>query len=61
MELGKQTGIMAAKILKGEIKASETKYEIFKNPNLYINKSTFEKLGIELTEEISQRAVESFE
>lgn len=61
LELGKQTGIMAAKILKGEIKASETKYEIFKNPNLYINKSTFEKLGIELTEEISQRAVESFE
>ena len=34
IELGKQTGLMAAQVLKGEAKASEIKYEIIKGSRI---------------------------
>ncbi|WP_300411118.1 ABC transporter substrate-binding protein [Lagierella sp.] len=60
-DLGRQTGVLAAKVLKKELDPKEAKFETFENPNLYINKASFEKLGIDLTKELEQRAVEVFE
>ena len=60
IELGKQTGHMAAKILKGEAKASEMEYEIIANASLYINLKTASELGYEFDYELLTEAVEQF-
>ena len=44
--LGKQTGKMAAEILKGEKTASEMNYETISEPGLYINTKAAEELSI---------------
>lgn len=51
-ELGKQTGKMAAAVLKGEKKASEMPYEIIEEGSLYVNTAVAELLGISLSEEM---------
>ncbi len=61
IELGKQTGKMAAAVLKGEKKASEMNYETISTPGLYVNTKTAENLGITLDEELVNSAVESFD
>lgn len=60
VELGKQTGRMAAQILKGEKKASEMEYEIIENASLYINLKTASELGYEFDYELLTEAVEKF-
>lgn len=60
IELGKQTGKMAAQVLKGEKKASEMPYETIAESSLYINSKTAEDLGIEVPEELSGSAAEVF-
>ena len=60
-ELGKQTGKMAAKVLKGEAKASEMNYEIIDQPSLYVNFAAAEKIGLELPENYATDAYQSFE
>lgn len=60
VELGRQTGKMAAQVLKGEKKASELPYETIEEASLYINEKTAENLGIELPSELKDSAVESF-
>ncbi|MDO5377796.1 MAG: ABC transporter substrate-binding protein [Clostridia bacterium] len=57
--LGRQTGLMAAKVLKGEAKASELPYEIITEPGLYVNSEVLEKFGVTLSEELAARAVEA--
>lgn len=52
LELGKITGKMAAKILKGEATASEIPYESIKGFNCYINKNAAKSLNIELSQQI---------
>ena len=59
--LGKQTGEMAAKILKGEAEASEMPYETITEPGFYVNMKVAENLGITVPDELSQSAVESFD
>ena len=59
VSLGKQTGKMAAKILKGEVKASEMPFETIEEPNLYINSKVAKDLGIELPEDLLDRATEN--
>ena len=54
--LGRQTGLMAAKVLKGEAKASEIPYEIITEPGLYVNTDALAKFGIVLSDELSARA-----
>ncbi len=49
--LGKETGLMAAKILKGEAKASETAVKVIKESTPIANKKTLEALNIEIPEE----------
>jgi len=61
LELGKQTGRMAAKVLKGEKKASEIPFETIEESNLYINKQVAEKLNISLIESFISKARETFD
>ncbi len=60
INLGKETGKMAAKILKGEEKAEEMSYKIFEESSLYINEKAAENLKIEFSEELKNRAEEIF-
>ena len=55
--LGRQTGLMAAKVLKGEAKASEIAYEIITEPGLYVNNAVLEQFGVILSEELAARAI----
>jgi len=57
--LGKQTGLMAAKVLKGEAKASEIAYEIITEPGLYVNSKVLKQFKIELPAELAERAIEA--
>ena len=59
--LGKQTGKMAAQVLKGEKKASELSYEIITEPGFYVNAKVAENLEITVPAELSDNAVESFD
>lgn len=59
--LGKQTGKMAAQVLKGEKKASELNFEIISEPGFYVNMKVAENLGITVPEDLKESAVESFE
>lgn len=60
VELGKQTGKMAAQVLKGEKEASEMQYEIITEPGFYVNTKVAENLGITVPDELLDSAVESF-
>ena len=57
--LGRQTGLMAAKVLTGEAKASEIPYEIITEPQLYVNSEALAKFGIVLSDELAARAIEA--
>ena len=56
--LGRQTGLMAAKVLKGEEKASEIPYEIITEPGLYVNARVMKQFGVKLPDELAARANE---
>ena len=58
-ELGRQTGQMAAKILKGEAKASDMPYETITEYGIYVNSEALDNFGISLPDDIAQRAVEA--
>ncbi len=58
--LGKQTGKMAAQVLKGEKKAEELSYETITEPGFYVNTKVAENLGVTVPQELSDSAVESF-
>ncbi len=59
--LGKQTGAMAAQVLKGEKKASELNFETIEEAELYYNSAVAEELGLTIAEEITSQAVETFD
>lgn len=46
MGLGKQTGLMAAKILKGEATAEEMPYETVTDCEYYVNGEAMSALGL---------------
>jgi len=54
-KLGLQTGIIIAKILKGE-KPANIPVETLKDLDLYINESTAQKLGIKIDPELLKSA-----
>lgn len=60
-ELGKQTGHMAAKVLKGEAKASEMNYEVITEPSLYINTVAADKVNLVLDDDFVASAYEKFD
>lgn len=59
IDLGIQTGKMAAKILKGEAKASDLPYETIEASELYVNYEVMESLNLELPEELAERALDA--
>lgn len=61
IELGKQTGHMAAKILKGEAKASDMDFEVIKGASFYGNNEVAKNLGITFPEELTGSAAEMFD
>ena len=59
--LGKQTGKMAAKVLKGEKKASEMPFETITEAGLYLNTKVAENLGITVEDDLQNSAVETYD
>ena len=59
--LGKQTGKMAAKVLKGEAKASEQNFETITEPGFYVNNKVAENIGITVPDDLANNAIESFD
>lgn len=59
--LGEQTGKMAAKVLKGEKKASEMNFEIIEEAAFYGNNKVAENLGITIPESLSSTAAGMFD
>lgn len=57
--LGRQTGLMAARILLGEARADEIPYEVVTEPSLYVNFEALERFGLSLPEELAARATEA--
>ncbi len=60
-ELGKQTGHMAAKVLKGESKAADMNYEVITEPSLYVNTAAADKVGLTLADDFVASAYQKFE
>ncbi|MDD3414948.1 MAG: ABC transporter substrate-binding protein [Lachnospiraceae bacterium] len=60
-KLGEQTGVMAAKVLLGESKASDMPYEVITEASLYINNKVAENVGITFPEGYTEKAAESFD
>ena len=62
IELGRQTGVMAAKVLKGETTAAEMKFETFQGESLLcLNLEAAQKLGIESPDAMLERGTTKFE
>lgn len=59
-ELGKKTGAMAAKILKGEATAEETEYIKNADSALYVNTAAADKIGMQLDPDYISGAAETF-
>lgn len=57
--LGKQTGAMAAKILKGEATAEEMPYETISSFDTYLNSQALTDLGITVPADIAEKAIEA--
>ena len=61
VQLGRQTGAMAAKVLKGEATAKELPYETIEGASLYVNTEAASNLGYEFSEETLDSAEEIFD
>lgn len=61
ISLGEQTGKMAAKVLKGEAKASEINFEIIEEASFYGNNKVAENLGITIPESLTGTAAGMFD
>ena len=60
-QLGIETGKMAAKILKGEAKASDTPYITASKAELYVNTAAADKIGMKLDESYIKDAAQTFD
>jgi len=58
-QLGMQTGAIAAKVLKGEAKASEIPYETISEYGIYVNSTALSEMGITLPAAIADKAIEA--
>lgn len=59
IELGKQAGQLAAKVLKGEATCEELPYETVTEYGIYINSEALALMNIDLPAEISEKAIEA--
>ena len=60
-QLGIQTGEMAAKVLKGEAKASDLKFEVIDQPSLYVNTAAAQKIKLTIPDNMTSSAAQSFD
>ena len=60
-QLGIQTGEMAAKVLKGEAKASDLKFEVIDQPSLYVNTAAAQKIKLTIPDNMISSAAQSFD
>lgn len=58
-ELGKQTGALAAQIIKGEKKAADIPYLTITEYNYYFNSSAMAKFQLAVPSEFAEKAIES--
>ena len=58
VQLGIQTGKMAAKVLTGEATCQDLPYEVIENYSLYTNSQAIAAMGLTLPDEIAQQAEE---
>ena len=59
IELGKQAGRLAAKVLKGEATCEELPYETVTEYGIYINSEALAAMSIELPADIADKAIEA--
>ncbi len=59
IQLGRQTGAMAAKVLKGEAKCSEMPFETISEYGIYVNSAALDEMGIALPAAVAEKAVEA--
>lgn len=60
IQLGKQTGQMAAQVLKGEKQASELNFEVIEEAAFYGNAKVAENLGVTIPDTLSSTAAQLF-
>lgn len=58
VQLGIQTGLMAAKVLTGEAACEDLPYEVIENYALYVNSAALASLGLELPADLANTAEE---
>lgn len=58
VQLGVQTGKMAAKVLTGEATCQDLPYEVIENYSLYTNSQAIAAMGLTLPDDIAQQAEE---
>jgi len=61
LQLGRQTGAMAARVLRGEITCNALPYETISEYGIYVNSAALAEMGIELPADVAARAIESSE
>lgn len=61
IQLGRQTGMMAAKILTGEASAYDMPYETISSYGIYVNSDALAAFGIEVPADIAEKAIEASE
>lgn len=61
IKLGIQTGMMAAKVLRGEATCQDTPYETISEYGIYVNSDALNALGIALPEAVAENAIESID
>lgn len=61
VQLGIQTGLMAAKVLTGEATCADMPYETIENYGLYINSDAIAAMGLTVPEDIASQAQECAE
>ncbi len=59
VQLGRQTGMMAAKIITGEMSAYDMDYETISEYGIYVNSEALGRMGIAVPAEIAEKAIES--
>ena len=58
VQLGVQTGLMAAKVLTGEATCQDLPYEVIENYALYVNSAALASLNLELPADLAETAEE---
>ena len=61
IQLGRQPGLMAAKLLTGEATAEEMPYETISEYSIYVNSEAIANLGITVPDEVAEVAIEASE